>query len=88
MSEKNTVRVWLGYRASIWSHRGYTVRGESVYTDSLSDAKRIVGDSLPFEPVAVRADDSIYYYHDQADADRDDDGSGAYAVILWDEEIE
>lgn len=78
-------QVWMGYRASIWSHRGYTVRGETVYTDSRADAVRLVRESLD-EPVAVRCDEATYYYATQEDADRDESGANAAAVVSRAEE--
>lgn len=74
-------QVWLGYRASIWAHRGYEVRGETVYTSSRRDAERLVRESLSADAVRVRADNGDYWYATQVDADKDDDGSSAQAVV-------
>lgn len=76
-----TWQAWLGSRASIWSHRGYEVRGETVYTESRADALRIARESLGEDVVEVRADDGTYLYADADSAARDDDGSSADAVV-------
>jgi len=73
--------VWLGCHASIWSHRGYRVDGEHVYTDSRTDALRIVRESIGDDMVAIRADDGTYCYRLQEDADADDTGASAAAVV-------
>lgn len=75
-----TYSVWLGYRASIWAHRGYVVRGERVECESRADARRIVAESVGED--AVRVDgDGEHYYATQEAADADSDGSSADAVI-------
>jgi len=74
-------QVWLGCYASIWAHRGYEVSGETVYTDSRADAMRLVSESLGGSYVAVRGDDGTYCYRTQADADSDDSGTQAVAVV-------
>lgn len=69
--------VWLGSEASIWSHRGYTVRGESVLCESREDAESVLratyGDDL--------VEEQDHYYATQEDCDADSDGSRALAVI-------
>lgn len=80
--------VWLGHRASIWSHRGYRVRGERVECSSMRDARRIVRVSLcgivpprSARYVSVTAEDGVYCYSDRAAMNRDDTGARADAVI-------
>ncbi len=34
--------IWLGQRASIWAHRGYVVRGESVLCTCRGDATSVL----------------------------------------------
>lgn len=80
-----TYSVWLGCHASIWSHRGYRVAGEHVYTDSRDDAMRLVRESIGEDVVTVRADGSTYCYRTQADADADDTGTAADAVVTREE---
>lgn len=77
--------VWLGCRASIWSHRGYEVRGETVYTSSRKDARRIVRESLGDDVIRVQVDDGEYYYREAETADRDDTGVLADAIVSVEE---
>ncbi len=77
--------VWLGCHASIWSHRGYRVVGEHVYADSRDDAMRIVRESIGEDVVTVRADGGTYCYRTQEDADADDTGAAADAVVTREE---
>jgi hypothetical protein len=81
MSETKGWQVWLGCRASIWSHRGYEVRGETVYVESESEAEHVVRRSLPDGAVRVSACDADYWYADAEMAERDDDGIFADAVV-------
>jgi len=74
-------KVWLGHQAHIWSHRGYKVRGETVYTVSRADAEWVARSSLPDTAVCVRADDGQYWYADKNEAARDDTGALARAVV-------
>jgi len=75
-------RVWLGHRASAWSHRGYRVEGEEVTTrKGLDDAMRIVRSELGGDMVAVECEDGTYCYVDQEAADADQTGAQAAAVV-------
>jgi hypothetical protein len=73
--------IWLGCNASIWSHRGYRVCGEHVYTEDRADALRIVRESIGEDMVAVRTEDGTYCYRTQEDADADETGASADAVV-------
>lgn len=75
--------AWLGYRASIWAHRGYRVEGERVLCSDLDDARRVVAESLgcPLDELVCEVGDGEHYYLSQEDADRDSDGSSAEAVV-------
>jgi len=89
MSETNVAngwQVWLGHRASIWAHRGYEVRGETVYVSSRQEAERLVRRSLPDGAVRVRGDDGDYWYDDEETAESDDSGVLADAVVSRAEE--
>lgn len=78
----NNWKVWLGYRASSWSHRGYTVLGETVYTRSRRDAVRIVRESLGRRVYRACADgDGALYYVSLAALCRDQTGALADAVV-------
>jgi hypothetical protein len=77
----NGWKVWLGHRASVWSHRGYEVHGETVYVDSRQDAEHVVRHSLPDDAVCIRADGGDYWYADEESAERDDTGILADAVV-------
>lgn len=74
-------RVWLGAYASLWSHRGYEVRGESVYCETRQDAERLALEIVGADAVAVPGGDGTYYYADDEAALRDSDGSRASAVV-------
>lgn len=77
---KQTVSVWLGYRASIWAHRGYTVLGERVECEDRKTAEHIVAESVaPLDELYCFA--GSHYYMSKSDADADPDGSFAEAVI-------
>lgn len=79
--------VWLGARASIWSHRGYTVSGERVICEDKADAATVLQGSFADADalVEVECDAGAYYYDTQEAADRDQDGSRAIAVVAQDE---
>lgn len=75
--------IHLGSRASIWSHRGYTVRGSRVLCESREDALAILFHSFP-DPDQLHefvCDDTTYYYDNEGACDADRDGSRALAVI-------
>lgn len=78
-------RVSLGYRASIWAHRGCRVSGSDVYTDTLRDARRIVRESIAVPGTrrvyTARASDGEYCYSTLRDMRRDDTGEWADASI-------
>ena len=82
MKTSNEWRVWAGSSASIWAHRGYTVRGDSVYTESRADALRIARATVPAAVEVGAGDGEVYLYASQDAADRDADGSGADAVVM------
>lgn len=82
MSAQRQWEVWLGSKASIWSHRGYQVSGETVYATSERDALRIARVSCGARLPRVKVpDDGIYIYADRETMALDDQGTLACAVI-------
>lgn len=70
---------------------GHRVTGQTVGVESRSDALRLARIVLGDDMVAVRTDDGTYCYRTQEDADKDDTGAAAPAVVTYevaeDEEV-
>jgi hypothetical protein len=91
MKTNNTATsIWLGHRASIWARRGYKVQSERVMLDADDNYSRILHNSFDDadQLVKVRCDNAIYYYDSQEDADLDQEGTNALAVVNFGEEDE
>ena len=81
-------RVWLGAGASIWSHRGYTVRGESVYTTSYRDALRLARQEVGVTRLHVaQVPDGTYCYGTRRERDADETGAAAAAVVSYEGDL-
>ena len=81
MGARQQCRVWLGSEASIWSHRGYQVRGENVYTDTKSSALNIVRRVLGKGAPRITANGSTYFYRTRDALRNDDTGERSDAML-------
>lgn len=68
---------------------GHGAMERNTHADTLTDAKskvrteagRMMGGNPGNDVVFIRADDGVYAYLDQEDADHDEAGANAFAVI-------
>lgn len=93
MIGSHTHRVYSEGAAGRWQGiPGYVVRGASVYCESKAQACRVArniaiaraeaeGLDRDTVPAPITTEDGIYYYATQEDADRDDTGMLAAAVV-------
>ncbi len=80
-----THRVYSEGNASFWDRiPDYLVRGNSIYCQDSADAHRIANNIAAGpgnKAITIPAENGTYYYATQEDADADDTGAMASAVV-------